>query len=86
MIKQKQIFKEIENKIKNHKEIKVILDYELLTHNHININFMGFISDDDSLFNYTFLEIAFINSDNALKVFNQIKKKYPKFKYTNFLK
>ena len=27
MIKQKQIFKEIENKIKNHKEIKVILGY-----------------------------------------------------------
>ena len=47
---------------------------------------MGFISDDDSLINYTFLEIAFINSDNALKVFNQIKKKYPKFKYMNFLK
>ena len=86
MDKQKDILKEIKKECKDYKEIKCILDYQILNHKKINISLIGLINGFGiDTFNKTFLEVEYNKKENALKMFELIKQNF-KFEFRSYLK
>ena len=77
-----QINKEIENKVNTFNIDRIVLSYCFKIY---SIDFYVFISDNDNCFNYSILQITYKNKENAIKMFNLIKNKYPKLNYKVFI-